>query len=81
MSILESGVQNVGGTAPRMGIFEMGMIALASGPDFDRTQTILPSGSVIVEMNCIGHCQRPQRLVKVVWPSDCSMKHEDSGSA
>ena len=39
------------------------------------------SRHMVVQMNCIRHCKRPQCVAIVVWPTECCMEHENSGSA
>ena len=80
-SILESGVQYIDWTSPWMCMLELCIVRLCPAPNFNGAQTISSSRSVIMQVNRIGHGQRPQRFVKAVRPLQCSMEHKNSGSS
>lgn len=78
-AILETGVQNINRITPWMHMLKSRQIIRCACPQGCRSMEIFDSGCVIMKMDSTIHDQGPDVLVKLFWPLQSGMKHEDSG--
>ena len=70
LSIVDCFVKNVGGAAPNVVVLELGMWPARTGEDIVRTETSGGVRHVVVELDGVGHSERPELGISNTWPVD-----------
>ena len=75
LSIRHSLVNDIRWATPHVQMMQALLLPTRLGENVDRRQASLRIRQVIVEVDCIVYCHRPQTCVGNIWPMDGSMVH------